>query len=283
LGEILADLTIREVTEGFLNHLQKFIAGHILKNAMTLRIAPYAFLLAASCFAQPASRTFDVASVKLSLHPLGKDANSQVAYTPAGLTARNMTLKDLIAEAYQVQPHQIAGGPRWLDVAEYDLEAKADAAASREQLRMMLQALLSDRMRLVLHKDAKQMRVYDLLVDKNGPKIQAVKDGEKSSANSFHGTMRQLANLISIQLTIPVLNDPSVPGRAAGPPPPVLDKTGLSGVYEVNVKFKPELGVDMFTLWQRLLRDQLGLRLDSRNEQVPLLIVDNAEKTPAAN
>jgi uncharacterized protein (TIGR03435 family) len=253
------------------------------QKAMSPRTALFTLLLTASCFAQNASKTFDVASVKLSLHPLGKDADSQAVYTPAGLTARNMTLKDLIAEACQVQPHQIAGGPRWPDIAEYDVEAKVDAATSREQLRAMLQALLADRMRLVLHRDTRQMRVYDLLVDKNGPKVQPVQDGEKSSANSFHCTLRQLANLISIQLTIPVLNDPSVPGRAAGPPPPVVDKTGLAGVYEINVNLKPELGVDMFTLWQRLLRDQLDLKLDSRNEQVPVLIVDSAEKTPAAN
>jgi len=62
-----------------------------------------------------------------------------------------------------------------------------------------------------------------------------------------------------------------------------VDKTGLKGIDEISVEVKPELGSDMFTLWQRVLQDQLGLRLESKKENVDVLVVDRAEKTPTSN
>ena len=64
---------------------------------------------------------------------------------------------------------------------------------------------------------------------------------------------------------------------------PVLDKTGLAGIYDINVDMKLELGVDMFTIWQRVLQDQLGLKLESRKAKVDVLVVDSAERIPTAN
>jgi uncharacterized protein (TIGR03435 family) len=63
----------------------------------------------------------------------------------------------------------------------------------------------------------------------------------------------------------------------------VLDKTGLPGIFDFNVDIHPELGTDMFTSWQRALEDQLGLRIESRKENVPVLVVDEATKIPTEN
>jgi len=220
-------------------------------------------------------QTFDVASVKVSQRQVGKDAQGEVSIGPAGLSGKNVTLKSLIAEAYQVQPHQVTGGPSWLDSTEYDVEAKPAGPASKEQLLLMLRALLADRFRLSLHREAKELQVYELVADKNGPRAHAVKDGM---------TMLQLANLISIQLTIPAASDdPSKPSVARGPLVPVLDKTGLEGTYDIKVDPKLEPGVESFTLWQRFLQDRLGLKLESRKEKMDVLVADSAEKTPTSN
>jgi uncharacterized protein (TIGR03435 family) len=220
-------------------------------------------------------QTFDVASVKVSQRQLGKDDQGEVAIGPAGLNGKNVTLKSLIAEAYQVQPHQVTGGPNWLDSSEYDVEAKAVEPATKEQLQVMLRTMLVERFRLALHRETKELQVYELVTDKNGPRVRAREDGM---------SLRQLANLISVQLTIPALrDDPSKPSTAKGPPVPVLDKTGLEGTYDITVDLRLEPGADSFTLWQRFLQDRLGLKLESRKEKMEVLVVDSAEKTPTSN
>lgn len=237
-------------------------------------------------FCAPAllSQSFDVSSVKLSQRTLGPDYRGELVFGPSSVRGRNLSLKDLIREAYDLQPRQIVGGPAWLDVSEYDVDARTDAPTPPEQLRAMLQALLADRFALKNHRDAKEMRVYALVQDKNGVTIPAAGRAAASpGAVHFRGTMRQFADLISLKLTIPAASDRTTPGIAGGPQVPVLDRTGLAGIYEFNLDLKIELGADGFTLWQRALRDQLGLKLDSRMESLPLLVIEGAEKTPRQN
>jgi uncharacterized protein (TIGR03435 family) len=220
-------------------------------------------------------QAFDVASVKVSQRQVGKDDQGEVATGPAGLSGRNVTLKSLIVEAYGLQPHQVFGGPAWLDSSEYDVEAKAGAPASKEQLDLMLRGMLAERFRLAFHREMKELQVYELVTDKNGPRLRAAAEGM---------SMRQLANLISIRLTIPaVSNNPSKPSIASGPLVPVLDKTGLEGTYDITVDLRLEPGADSFTLWQRFLQDRLGLKLESRKEKMEVLVVDSAAKTPTSN
>ncbi len=225
------------------------------------------------------AQTFDVASVKPSRQTLGRDADKPVVFGPSGLTGRNVTLKRLIVQAYTVQPHQVLGGPKWLDDSEYDIDAKADAPATQDQLRVMLRALLAERFRLALHRETKELHVYELLVDKGGPKIHPASNSASSAARS----LEQLANLISVQLTIPEPTDPTKPSIASGVPIPVIDKTGLTGLYEIAYELHPEPGMDMFKLWQRVLQEQLGLKLESRKAPVEVLIVDRVERIPVAN
>ena len=239
------------------------------------------FLAACTCLAQS---TFDVASVKPSAHPVGRDAGSQVVFGRAGVAGRNVTLKQLIVAAYRVQPDQVFGAPGWLDVNEYDVEAKANAPAPQDQLARMLQTLLAARFRLAAHTETRELRVYDMVVAKGGPKIHAAKDAQTPAAPSgFRGDLGQFANLLSIKLSIPVIDDPTRPSIASSPPVPVIDKTGLTGVYNFPLDVKPEPGGDAFTLWQRVLQDQLGLLLETQKENVEVIVVDHAERAATAN
>jgi uncharacterized protein (TIGR03435 family) len=100
-----------------------------------------------------------------------------------------------------------------------------------------------------------------------------VKDGEGTPAplgsRHFHGTMEQLVNLISIQLTIPAaMDDPSRPSIASGAPVPVFNRTGLSGIYDFDIEMKMEARHPIVQPWQRVLQEQLGLKLESRKAQV---------------
>jgi uncharacterized protein (TIGR03435 family) len=250
---------------------------------MTSRILAFVFLVAA-VYAQ----SFDVASVKLSANPAGPDYNNQIVIGPSTFSGRNVTLKRLIVEAYGVEPTQIFSGPKWLAETEYDVEAKANRAVSREEIRRMLLPLLASRFHLAIHRETREVKTFELVIDKGGPKIQPVKDGEGTPAplgsRHFHGSLEQLANLIAVQLTIPAaMDDPTRPAIASGTPVPVFNKTGLAGTYDFDVEMKLEPGIPSFTMWQRALQEQLGLKLESRKAQVEGIVVDSADRTPVAN
>lgn len=244
-------------------------------------------LPSAAIFGQAASSapSFDVASVRQSREIVGPDYNNQLTYSPDGLTARNATLKRLIAEAYGIQLNQITG-PNWLDQNEYDIDARAGGVGTREQMAPMLRTLLAERFNLAEHNEVREMRMYALVIGKSGPKIHALKDGETPTAQAgfhFHGDMRQFADLLALQLSIPAPTSPSEPVRAGGPQIPVVDKTGLAGIFDFSVEGRPELGTEMYTAWQRTLRDQLGLGLESRKGYLSILVVDSAAKMPTEN
>ena len=149
----------------------------------------------------------------------------------------------------------------------------------------MLLTLPAERFHLREHMEQRTTRAYELLTDKGGPKSGLTPAGGPAAKSGFpfHGDMRQLADLIAVHLTISVPADPTRPGIGGGSPPVVLDKTGLEGVYDVAVDIRPELGADMFTLWQEFAKERLGLRLESTRGLVPIVVVDSAERTPEAN
>jgi uncharacterized protein (TIGR03435 family) len=234
------------------------------------------------------AQAFDVASVKLSAKPVGPDYNNQVTIGPSTFHGKNVTLKRLIGWAYRLEPPQIFSGPKWLEETEYDVEARADRAFSKEELSKMLQSLLAARFHLATHRETRELKIFELFIDRNGPRIRPVKDGEGTPAplgsRHFHGEMEQLVSLISIQLTIPAAtDDPSRPSVASGAPVPVFNRTGLTGIYDFDIEMKMEAGIPSFTLWQRVLQDQLGLKLESRKAQVEGIVVDSADRVPVAN
>jgi uncharacterized protein (TIGR03435 family) len=256
----------------------------------TMRALPFvvSFALSSSVALGQATTTapaFDVASVKPSQHSVGPDYNNQLTYAPAGISARNVTLKRLLAEAYHLQQNQVLG-PNWLNQNEYDIDARAAGVVTKEQMALMLQSLISQRFNLTQHSETREMRVYELVVDKSGAKIHPVEGGETTSAPAgfhFHGDLRQFADLLAVQLSIPASNNPSEPARASTSQIPVVDKTGMPGIFDFTVDMHPELGTDMFASWQRALQDQLGLKIESRKENLTVLVVDQAAKIPTAN
>jgi uncharacterized protein (TIGR03435 family) len=235
--------------------------------------------------ASSAAPSFDVSSVKPSGHEVGPDYNNQLTYSPNGITARNVTLKRLVAEAYQLQLNQVLG-PGWLGQNEYDVDARTAEAVTREQMALMLRSLLAERFHLKTHSETREMHVYELAIGKSGPKIHAIKDGETAGVQAglhFRGDLRQFADLLAVQLSIPAPDNPGEPVRASQSTIPVLDKTELPGIFDFSVDMHPELGTDMFASWQRALQDQLGLSIEGRKGNVAVVVVDEATKIPTAN
>ena len=246
--------------------------------------------LAQSQPAAPASPAFEVATVEPSNPLAARSGKRGITADPGRLSARRVSLKELILEAYAVYYYRISGGPSWLDSEEYDIDAKTETPADRDQMRLMLRTLLADRFKLTIHRESKEMRVYALTLAKNGPLIHAIKDGETAPASQpplgvqhYHGDMPQFAGLLSMRLSIPLLEDPSTPSRSNGPLIPVLDQTGLKGIYDIDIEVKPEPDGDSITAWQRALQQQLGLKLEAQRASIEIVVIDHAEKIPARN
>ncbi|HEY6489084.1 MAG: TIGR03435 family protein [Terracidiphilus sp.] len=256
-----------------------------------MRLLPATAFLAilsicACAHAQPAQPFFEVASVRPSQHEVGPDYNNQITSSLAGFIGRNVTLKRLIAEAWHCQINQVEGPP-WLDRNEYDIETRLPEGAGKEQIPLMLRSLLADRFHLKEHSETRSMRVYELAISPGGLKIHPVEPGSAKPAQPggfhFRGEMRQFADLLAVQFSIPEAENPNLPVKAGGPPIPVLDNTRLQGVYDFTVDIRPELGTDAFTGWKRALHDQLGLNVENRKADVAVVLVDDASKTPTGN
>jgi uncharacterized protein (TIGR03435 family) len=222
---------------------------------------------------------FEVASVKLSKADAG---DRELGAKPGRrLSATNATLKMLIQSAYQMKPYQLSGGPDWLALDGFDIEAKpGNPNASAEQFRQMFQKLLEDRFQLKVHFDTKELPIYTLVVAKRGAKLQVSKGDEPDA------TMRANYGLMTgIRATMPMLAS-SLSARVERQ---VVDETGLKGAYNFKLEFTPEPDPawpderrppppgdhpSIFTA----LQEQLGLNLKAGKGPVQVLVIDHAGK-----
>jgi uncharacterized protein (TIGR03435 family) len=202
---------------------------------------------------------------------------------------QNMTVKSMMTVIYRIPPGRVQGGPDWFSTATFDLEAKADRAYGLGDLHTMFKNLLADRFGLKFHTETKQGPVYELMVDRSGVKMKA--NGDVGDLNipiipsgpaAFVGTKVPIAYLCWF-LGQQMQNDPR----------PVIDKTGLTQVYDFMLDFMPELppGVSIDALPPEMqnrptildaLREQLGLRLESGKGPVENYVIDHVDK-PSEN
>ena len=240
---------------------------------VVLRIA--VFLTASLTAAQPLA--FDAASFKPATTTNG---NSTFNLLPAGIEGTNDSLSMLIRFAYHLQPNQLSG-PAWLDTAAFDVIAKASHQATAEELRQMLQSLLAERLKMVVHQEEKQVVSYVLVVDKGGLKIRPVEGTNRNmhgTGHSFEATEAPLSQLAG--------NLAGLLRRA------VVDETNTPGSFTYTLSWSPEnqsaaekgaaAAIPGPTLLEAL-REQLGLRLEERKIPMQVLVVDHVERRPTEN
>jgi uncharacterized protein (TIGR03435 family) len=205
------------------------------------------------------------------------------AYTPSGGGDSGFYTRD-----------RIMGMPEWALMENYNVDAKvsdADVAAWQKpglqtpMLRSMLQAMLADRCKAVVHRATKETAVYSLVVGKGGPKFKESVPGARIPAGkplpggavtSFDGTKEM--NFYNAEMGSVVAYLSVVSGR------PVLDKTGLTGRYDLEFR-RPgmggpddESGASVFAVVQ----DELGLKLEPGKGEVETLVIDRLER-PSEN
>jgi len=284
--------------------------------------------------------SFEVASIKPD-NPAGSSDPRELMqrmvlqYLPGGrFVAKNVTVPILIFEAYNVAPgpnSRIDISPEFrksldpkVESQTYDIEAVAEKGAipgnaspsfQRERIRLMLQTLLADRLKVRIRRETKEVPVYAMVVGKNGPKLQKSTMGDaQCSATStdnpqfvrlmldaidpaschalvgglgrgFHGEAIDMSDLVAV---IERFSDR-----------PVLDQTGLAGLYKIAIPgWEPTQALPRPTgsepttenrtpsdpgrqTLSEVLQD-LGLRLESTRAPVEKFVVEHFER-PAQN
>ena len=241
--------------------------------------------------AADAPLTFEVASIK----PSAPNTPGKL-FTVKGrdVITINTTLADLMTMSYDVHINQISGAPSWFENDKFDITARpvAEGVPNVNQLRGMLRNLLTDRFKLTLHNEKKEMPSYVLTVGARGHKMTQ----NTANPNGLPGLgFKQLGVLgvVNARMTdFAALMQGSVLDR------PVVDKTGLEGRFDFTLTWTPDdsqfrsfgprppapanpdpnAPPGLFTA----IQEQLGLRLDRGNAQVDVLVIDKVEK-PSEN
>jgi uncharacterized protein (TIGR03435 family) len=221
---------------------------------------------------------FDVASVKPN--HTGSHGSRGPSLRNGTLNAENVTLKNLLGVAYDVQTFRIAG-PDWIDSDRFDLAAKSPEGVPDSQLAPMLQSLLKERFLVAVHRETKEMPAYDMVAAKGGVKIHALDPEHPPVMPRYAGGMVMAGNATMAQIADAL-------ARVAGRP--VMDRTGMEGRFFYNLNYAPlsteatssavdSGSPDFFVAVQQ----QLGLKLEPKKESVEILVVDHAERVPTPN
>ena len=203
-------------------------------------------------------QSFEVASVRPSQHGCGMTSISP--WGGARFSVKGAPMQLLLTIAFDVRADQISSKLGWLDTECYDVNAKpeGDTGLSYEKVKAPLQQLLAKRFQLAFHREIKDVSGYALVIAKTGPKLQRAKDLSASAyimPDGLHGDGVSMTTLAAM-LSSPVGQE-------------VVDKTGIAGNYQINLKFAPP-GVtespypSIFTSVQ----EQLGLKLEDRKSVV---------------
>ena len=223
------------------------------------------------------------------------------------ITYANLSLQRLLLTAYEIAPFQLTAPPGLdSDSARFTIEAKIPEGSTKGAVNQMLQNLLADRFKVTLHRETKNGPVYELVVVKKGPMLRepaaAVapgtpftwkqdKDGYMQPPGGSEGTMdlpesggwrivgsRQTTSDLATTLSLRLKR-------------PVLDKTGLTDKYDYNLTYstgqgaagQPGVASDPAPDLIAAVRDQLGLKLESKTGSIEMLVIDHIEKVPTAN
>jgi uncharacterized protein (TIGR03435 family) len=283
----------------------------------------------------PQTAAFEVAAIRQ--HAAGVRIPMSMTVTPSRVDIVGYQLRSLIFEAFKVPLYQLAY-PDWLrDISNprFDVHATIPAGATRAQLPAMLQTLLRERFGLITRVEPRSMPAYELVVAAGGHKLREVEPlderskaflpapGEKVLSDGLSGpsddqvrsmaitlgmrtvtartmyeqrfTARRTTELNAVRMTMEEL----ATLLTTNVDRPVVDKTGLDGVYQ----FAVELGPNNFAI--RTLQsigiattvqgtplsdptgvstfknlESLGLKLEERRAPIDVIVIDKIERTP---
>jgi len=265
---------------------------------------------------QIAEPTTPVAFEAASIRPNKSGDFSQfIRRQPGGrMTVTNMPLRVLITFAYQLQQQQLIGGPSWVANDRFDIVAKMEGdpapvapGAGPDPLMLAMRTLLTERFKLVTHKETRDLDVYALTVVRPDGKLGAAikpsttdcaalmsarRGGPPPQAPDPNGPVQcgLRGSIGRIQMGGFLMSEfaRSLQGQAGRL---IVDRTGLTGPYDLELTFQQDRpngplppGVELppvdpnapnlFTA----LQEQLGLKLESTKAPIEVLVIDSVEQ-----
>jgi uncharacterized protein (TIGR03435 family) len=196
---------------------------------------------------------------------------------------RHATMLDLVSTAYGVDADTVFGGPAWLQMDRYNVVAIAPEKTPRDQIKIMLQALLADRFQLTVHKDRRPLPAFALVAEK--PKLKQV--GESDEAACQTRSERGATPVLAVSCHNMSMAAFAQDLRGIANPflnLPVTDRTELNGAWDFDFRFTPWSPTvtpesDKVTIFDALEK-QLGLKLIPQKASAPVLVIDRVNRTP---
>jgi uncharacterized protein (TIGR03435 family) len=251
---------------------------------------------------------FEAASVKPNT---SGDWRRAMGPAPGGrFTANNVSARDLIAYAYGVVlgdvGFRIVGGPKWIDEERFDITATVEGSWTPQQMSEMLRTMLADRFQLAAHHETRESPTYALITAAGGSRLrrsevdQAACDARRAAirrreavpptapgARPVCGTGRTIPGMITaVGWSIDTLSSALSPSVSRV----VIDRTGLSGLFDFELKWTPDTlprlppdapplnidpgGPSVFTA----LQEQLGLKLESTRGPVDVVVIERVDR-----
>lgn len=280
--------------------------------------------LSTPAFGEPVA--FEVASIKAAQMGQGMHAGGGQVAIKIGMDidagrvqCSNMSLMDLLSSAYKVKTNQISG-PDWIRTERFDIFAKIPDGVSTDRVNEMMQRLLEERFKLVIHHGEKEQPVYALVVGKSGMKLkesaeESTPSGDGPGPNVGGGVVKNGTNRMTMsngkmQMSLSgITMSGFVDSLSRFLDRPVLDKTELTGRYDMELDISQD---DMRNMMRSqgmpmpggpmmassgpgdaaadpsgpnifTSVQQFGLKLESRKAAIETIFVDRAEKTPTEN
>ncbi len=261
-------------------------------------------LLRATAQDAPARMRFEVASVKPNTET-GAAGPRRINVRPGNrIVVENMSVADLVRFAYQVQSFQMVGGPDWLKDRRFDVNAKAETELTLSPPgtvgpnQLMMRSLLEDRFNLQVHHETREMPIYALVMARADRRFGPGLTESTTDCDARARDMMRGAPPPPSSGKAPVCGFQIMPGRMLGGgfglgqlagalaqqlQRIVVDRTGLTGKYDIDLSFTPENvaekvpgagdGPSIFTA----LPEQLGVKLESTRGPVDVLVIDRLD------
>ena len=232
-----------------------------------------------------------------TIRPARGNGMSLLQSMPDGIRIENFSLQQILRAAFGMQDDRVLGVPDWAEAERFDVEAKVDdsdvakfGTLTFEQRLEMLLPLLIDRFGLKFHHEQRDLPVYYLVIAKGGSKLK------ESNAEPAQRHFRPVGRGQLESIGTPLKNLVPILSRQLGRT--VVDKTGLTGLYDYTLQWTPGSGLgpalsgpngdapadsavkpDVFTA----LQEQLGLKLESQKGPVDVVVIDQMSKLPSEN
>jgi len=256
--------------------------------------APAAFAQQANSFvglATSADKKFEVATVKVN-----KSDVQGGRLGPPGqgnITIINLPLRGIIVQSFRTQRNMVFGLPDWTETTKYDIVGKGpDPKMTNPEVWEMMRSLLIDRFHLKYHIENRDMPVFALTVLPSGHKLKL---GENGRCTEEIKAGKNCGDIIVPPFGTAMYNMPIgalITGIGARAGRPIIDKTGLTGKYDVNVTWLPdgarleqldlqnipqEYRPQDMTLFEAL-EQQAGLKLEPPRAAMPVVVIDSVSQ-----